>query len=444
MNEPDLPETQRGAAPADVNEAKPITSTPKSTAKWRIQIHQRVAMCWLGLRAVAQRAPRWPITDILVPLGTSRAVLVGVAWLSFHALHFHLKSNKWEVGSDGTVQNISGYLSPNVHPFVNMWARWDGGWYLDIAEHGYRFVPGEQSNVAFFPLYPYLIRLVHHIIPLNRDSGWLSLGIIVSNTALLIALIYFYRLMRLDYDRRTAARAVLYLCVFPTTLFLSAVYSESLFLALVISAFYYARSDRWLSAGALAAAAALCRPPGVLLIIPLAFEYWSQKEFQWHRIKPDCFALLLSPLALAGHLTFLRWRFGSWNVISKAQAIAGWNRSLTLPSNTLLHGLEHIRSSAGFHGAFELFFTVALLGLTGFACFRLRPSYAIYAVVSILFITSWGELTSAPRFGLVIFPVVIVLAILGQNKAFSRAYLVVSAPLAAISMVVFSQWGWVA
>ena len=444
MNEPDLPETQREAAPADVNEAKPIILTPKSTAKWRIQIHQRAAMCWLALRAVARCTPRWLVSDILVPLGTSRVVLVGVAWFGFHLLHFPLKSNKWEVASDGTVQNISGHLSPNAHPFVNMWARWDGGWYLDIAEHGYRFVPGEQSNVAFFPLYPYLLRLVHYIIPLNRDSGWLCLGIIVSNTALLVALIYFYRLIRLDYDRRTAARAVLYLCVFPTTVFLSAVYSESLFLALVISAFYYARAARWLFAGALTAAAALCRPPGVLLIIPLAFEYLSQKEFRWHRIKPDCLALLLSPLALAGHLTLLRWRFGSWNVISKAEAIAGWNRSLTLPSNTLLHGLEHIRSSTGFHGAFELFFTVALLGLTGFACFRLRPSYAIYAVVSILFITSWGELTSAPRFGLVIFPVVMALAILGQNKAFSRTYLVVSVPLAAISMVVFSQWGWVA
>jgi len=444
MNEPDLPETQREAAPADVKEAKPIISTPKSTAKWRIQIHQRAAMCWLALRAVARCTPRWLVSDILVPLGTSRAVLVGVAWLSFHALHFHLKSNKWEVGSDGTVQNISGHLSPNVHPFVNMWARWDGGWYLDIAEHGYRFVPGEQSNVAFFPLYPYLIRLVHYIIPLNRDSGWLSLGIIVSNTALLVALIYFYRLIRLDYDRRTAARAVLYLCVFPTTLFLSAVYSESLFLALVISAFYYARSDRWLFTGALTAVAALCRPPGVLLTIPLAFEYLSQKEFRWHRIKPDCFALLLAPLALAGHLTLLQWRFGSWNVISKAEAMAGWNRRLTLPWNTLLYSLQHIGSSIGYHGAFEFVFTAILIALAIFACFRLRPSYAIYSIVSVLFITSWGDLKSAPRFGLVIFPIMILLALLGEHKAFNRTYLALSAILAAVSMVVFSQWGWVA
>jgi Gpi18-like mannosyltransferase len=266
----------------------------------------------------------------------------------------------------------------------------------------------------------------------------------VSNTALLVALIYFYRLIRLDYDRRTAARAVLYLCVFPTTLFLSAVYSESLFLALVISAFYYARSDRWLFTGALTAVAALCRPPGVLLTIPLAFEYLSQKEFRWHRIKPDCFALLLAPLALAGHLTLLQWRFGSWKVISKAEAMAGWNRRLTLPWNTLLYSLQHIGSSIGYHGAFEFVFTAILIALAIFACFRLRPSYAIYSIVSVLFITSWGDLKSAPRFGLVIFPIMILLALLGEHKAFNRTYLALSAILAAVSMVVFSQWGWVA
>ena len=173
-------------------------------------------------------------------------------------------------------------------------------------------------------------------------------------------------------------------------------------------------------------------------------EYLPQREFQWRRIKPNCVALLLSPLALGAHLSFLRWRFGSWNIISEAQASEGWGRSLTLPWNTLLNNLQHISSSRGYHGAFEFFFTLALLGLTIFACFRLRSSYAIYSVVSVLFITSWGDLTSAPRFGLVIFPVVLALALLGHNKKFNRAYIVVSAVLAAISMVVFSQWGWVA
>jgi Mannosyltransferase (PIG-V) len=421
MTPSELPETQRKVVPAGANQIPPTLSA-----------------------SLRQCFPQWLVRDILAPLAASRAALIIVAWLGLHLLQVHLDGTKWEVANDGYGHFVAEHLSPNSHPFVNMWARWDGGWYLDIAQHGYSFVPAKQSNVAFFPLYPYLIRVVHHVIPLQSDAGWLLVGIIVSNTALLVALIYLYQLIRLDYDRRTAARVVLYLCVFPTTLFLSAVYSESLFLALVVSAFYYARINRWLLVGVLSAAAALCRPPGVLLIAPLAFEYLSQKEFQWQRIKPDCLALLLAPMALAGHLTFLRWRFGDWNVLSKAETMEGWNRRLTLPWNTLLHSFPGMNSFKGFHGAFEFFFTLALLGLAIFGCFRLRLSYSIYAAVSLVFISSWGGLRSAPRFGLVIFPVIIALALLGHDNAFNRAYLVFSTILALISMVVFSQWGWVA
>jgi Gpi18-like mannosyltransferase len=269
-------------------------------------------------------------------------------------------------------------------------------------------------------------------------------GIAVSNASLLVGLVYFYKLVRLDYEQRTAARVVLYLCVFPTTLFLSAVYSESLFLALVVSAFYYARTTRWLAAGVLAAAAALCRAPGVLLIIPLAFEYFSQKAFQWRQIRPDCLALTLAPIALASHLAFLRWQFGSWDMPSKAQAF--WGLHLTLPWNTLLHPFEphSFETLHRWEGRWNFFFTIGLLGLVTFACFRLRPSYAIHAVVSLLFIISWGVLISVPRYEIVIFPVIIVLALLGDSKTFNRAYLLFSAVLAAGAMVVFSQWRWVA
>ncbi len=421
MSPSDLPETQQKVVPAGATQVTPI-------------IVALLRRCF----------PQWLVRDILAPLVVSRAALIIVAWLGLHLLQVHLDATKWEVASDGYGHIVAEHLSPNSHPFINMWARWDGGWYLDIAQHGYSFVPAKQSNVVFFPLYPYLIRAVQYVIPLRSDAGWLLVGIIVSNAALLFALIYLYQLVRLDFDRRTAARVVLYLCIFPTTLFLSAVYSESLFLGLAVSAFYYARAGRWIIVGILAAAAALCRPPGVLLVAPLAFEYLSQKEFQWQRVKADCLALLLAPLALAGHLTFLRWRFGDWNILSKTETMEGWNRRLTLPWNTLLHSFPGLNSFKGFHGAFEFFFTLALLGLAILGCFRLRLSYSIYAAVSLVFITSWGELRSAPRFGLVIFPAIIALALLGHNNAFNRAYFVFSTILALASMVVFSQWGWVA
>jgi hypothetical protein len=412
--------------------------------KQRFHFHQNQETRWSAPNVAAGFFSPWLLVDILVPFAISRIVLVLVAWLGFHVLQFHLKSTKWEIGNNGMAQNVIGHLSPNAHPFVNMWARWDAGWYLDVAKTGYRFLPGEQSNVAFFPLYPYVVRLVHSVVPLPTDAGWLLVGIIVSNTASLVALTYLYRLIRLDYDQSLAARAVLYLCVFPTTLFLSAVYSESLFLALVVSAFYYAREARWVTTGILAAAATLCRPAGLLLVVPLGFEYLSQRKFRWQRVRIDCLALILSPLALASHLAVLRWRFGSWNVISKAEAIEGWNRSLTLPWNTLLYSLRNIGSSIGYHGAFEFVSTTMLIVLAILAWFRLRRSYAIYSIVSMLFATSWGDLKSAPRFGLVIFPIMILLALLGENKAFNRIYLTVSTILAAVSMVVFSQWAWVA
>lgn len=379
--------------------------------------------------------------DVVAPLAVSRAALLVIALLGFHFLQLPIRNTKWEVASDGNVHEIAGHVSANTYPFINMWARWDGGWYLDIAKHGYSFVPGKQSNVAFFPLYPCLVRVLHHLISLRHDAGWLLLGIALSNASLLVGLIYFHKLVRLDYGRSIAARAVLYLCVFPTTLFLSAVYSESLFFALVVGAFYYARKARWLTAGALAAAAALCRAPGVLLVIPLALEYFSQKQFHWRQIGPDFLSLVLAPIALAGHLTFLRWRFGEWDILSKAEAIKGWNRHLTPPWGTLLYSFQSINS---LKGASEFFFTIAMLGLMFFVCSRLRPSYAVYAAVSLLFISSWGALTSAPRLGIVIFPFVIALALLGRNQAFNRTYLVFSALLAAVAMVIFSQWGWVA
>jgi hypothetical protein len=414
------PERQRKAVPGVAREVEPT------------------GLAWL------QCPLHWLVRDILVPFLVSRTALIIVAWLGLHLLHVRLDGTKWEVGNDGYGHAVAEHLSPNAHPFINMWARWDAGWYLAIAQQGYSFVPGKQSNVAFFPLYPNLIRVVHYLVPLPGDAGWLLVGITVSNAALVGALIYLYQLVRLDYDRSTAARAVLYLCVFPTTLFLSAVYSESLFLALVVSAFYYARSGRWLVVGGISAAAALCRSPGVLLIASLAFEYLSQKEFQWRRIRPDCLALFVAPLAVAGYLTFLRWRFGGWNILSKTETNQGWDRHLTMPWNTLIHSFPGINSFKGFHGAFEFFFTLALLGLAIFGCFRLRLSYSIYSAVSLVFIASWGELRSAPRFGLVIFPAIIALALLGQNRPFSRAYLVFSTILALVSMVIFSQWGWVA
>jgi hypothetical protein len=75
---------------------------------------------------------------------------------------------------------------------------------------------------------------------------------------------------------------------------------------------------------------------------------------------------------------------------------------------------------------------------------RLRASYGIYVVLSLVFAIIWGMPIPVARFGLAMFPIMIALALLGRNPAFDRFYVIISTGLAAFFMIVFSQWGWVA
>ncbi|MGI8437783.1 MAG: mannosyltransferase family protein [Chthoniobacterales bacterium] len=387
--------------------------------------------------------PQWFIRGVFVPFALTRLLLVLVAWSGFQLAPSPAKSGKWEVGDRGLIAPIEGGHFSRSHRFVDMWSRWDSEWYLSIAQHGYSFTPGRNSNIAFFPLYPCAVRAAHFFAPGQSDARWLWSGIVLSNLSLLVGLTYLHRLIRLDHEEATAARAVLYLCLFPTTLFLSAFYSESLFLALAVSAFYYGRQGRWIVAGSLAGLATLARPPGGLVAVALIFEYLAQKQFRWRELKADCLALALSPLALFAHLAFLRWQFGDWFVLAHAEAVASWSRKFTLPWMTLGAFFQHPHTGPNARDSYlDLLVTLILLGLTTYSVFRLRRSYAIYAVITLLFLLSWGYLTSMPRFAVVIFPVMIALALFGRNVVFHRTYVFLSGSIALGCMVAFSHWVW--
>ena len=118
--------------------------------------------------------------------------------------------------------------------------RWDSVWFLAIADSGY----GDGAREAFFPLYPLLVRLAG--VPLGSA---LIGGALLSTALLGVALVLLHRLVALDHARAVARNAVLVTALFPMSFFFSAVYSESLFLALSIGAVYAARRERWTWAG---------------------------------------------------------------------------------------------------------------------------------------------------------------------------------------------------
>lgn len=141
---------------------------------------------------------------------------------------------------------------------------WDGRWYRTVAEHGYLLEPGRQSDPAFFPLFPLLLRAAHAL-----GLGWVAGGILLANLSFLAALVLFAELTRGLFDEAFARRAVMLLAVFPAGAAFSLAYPESLVLALIAGGVVAARRDRWLLAAALLAAGTLARPETAFATIPL-------------------------------------------------------------------------------------------------------------------------------------------------------------------------------
>ncbi|PYL92157.1 MAG: hypothetical protein DMF14_04875 [Verrucomicrobia bacterium] len=296
-----------------------------------------------------------------------------------------------------------------------------------------------------FPLYPLLIRAIHALLFLPpNEYWWLVTAIALSNIALLIGLTYFRALLAMDFDEEITSRAITYLLIFPTTFFFSGVYSESLFLTLTLGAFYYARNNRWLLACIFAALGTLTRSQGIILALPLLIEYFRERNFSLRKVGWDVAAFALIPAALFAFALFLKLKFGSWTVMFDVQNT--WGRHLMWPWHPLAWFLRHAPPlSPEHHDKLDFCFLLLLLGAAIAGLRRLRVSYSVYIWTAVVFFSCWGVLGSIPRFDLVIFPLFIVLALIGaHSRAFHLAYVTASAMVAALFMLMHSQWNWVA
>jgi hypothetical protein len=298
---------------------------------------------------------------------------------------------------------------PGWHNIVTAWERADALWYLRIASSGYRT---DDGSAAFFPLYPMAVRAVGVV----TGGHWLLAAYLVSNLSLLAALFFLYRLTEREHSVARARRAVVLACIFPTSFFLFAPYTESLFLALSVACFYYARRGRWSLVAVLGIAAALTRSPGLLLAPALAVE----AVLQWRAgprgarrwpLARGLAAAAAVPLGTAAYLFFWQRYAGDWRRPLDVQK-EGWGKQEAWPWETLWHGL---RASWQFVGAYpgayypvDALVVVLLIAVAVWATLRLRASYAVYVWLSVLFPMTlmWPgrPFLSMPRLYVVVFP----------------------------------------
>ncbi|CAN5732329.1 hypothetical protein BH23CYA1_BH23CYA1_16680 [soil metagenome] len=136
-------------------------------------------------------------------------------------------------------------FSWSKYSWLDIWGVWDSYWYLDIAQNDYSTVssiPGNpgQTNFPFFPLYPLLMKLLSQL----TGGEYFFAGIFISNVCLLVSGHLLYQLIEPDTDCKTARLSVKYLLLYPVSFILSGVFTESLYLCLLLLCFYLAQRRR--------------------------------------------------------------------------------------------------------------------------------------------------------------------------------------------------------
>jgi hypothetical protein len=372
------------------------------------------------------------VEAVLVPFAVTRAGLLMVAWL---ARQF---SPSW------TYANPEGSTRGWQHVpelFIDVWGRYDTSWYLDLATNGYRAVTDlahEQSNLAFFPLYPTLVRWLHAALPAQWQgySARFTVAVALSNACALLATWVVFQLVRERWrDDALARRTVLYMLLFPTGFFLSAAYSESLFLLCAAGAFLLAQRGRWWLAAVCAALATLSRSVGILVVPALALLYLTDAR-AGRRLRLDALSLLAGPAALAFHAVRLARLSGDPLALFHAQS--AWGRTLTPPWTTLAGPLHPVM------GTFELVGVLLFLGLGIALLLEEQWPYAAFTLLCLAPLVTSGTLMSATRLVSVIFPAFVPLARLGGREAADRALVVTFAFTQALFFAAWARFYWVA
>ena len=370
---------------------------------------------------------------VLYPFALTRAALLLVAWFAR------------EFAPSWTYHDPVGATRGWLHLpalALDAWGRYDTHWYLDLAARGYH-APArlalEQSNLAFFPLYPALIRGAHALLPSawQGDAARYLAAVAISNVLALAALWAVYRLVAESWgDDRLARRTVLYLLLFPAGFFLSCAYAEALYLLLSAGAFLLAQRGHWWRAGACALLLGVTRPSGVLVAPALALLYLDQRGWELRRVRWDALALLAAPAALAAHAAHLAALTGDPLALFHAQA--PWHRTLAAPWTTLAAQAHPVM------GPLEMAATLLFLALALALLRQGRPALAAFALLSLAPVLLSGTMVSATRFLAVIFPAFVPLARAGESEPVDRAVVIGFATAQALLFAAWSRFYWVA
>ncbi len=321
--------------------------------------------------------------------------------------------------------------------WIDFWGRWDTAWYLNIIENGY-VLRGDpalvKSNIAFYPLFPYLVKSLGELQPGQADRlTYLIIGLVVANLAALLALSLIYKLA-LHYikDRKAGKYTIWLILAFPSGFILSCFYTESLFLCLAAASLWFGSQKKWALACICVMFAAVSRPVGLGLAAPLAYGYMAERNWNFQSIRLDVLWFLITPLAYVLFLYHIDQVTGDFSTTFRVQQ--AWDRHFSMPWKTLINPYGWNI----YHTPVQQLITLIVFYGT-YLAFRYLPdkSLPIMVVVILLPIFFTGRLSSCIRYYLMAFPVFMAYVV-WLKKEKHLQILLLSAGL--LQLVYFMGW----
>lgn len=292
-------------------------------------------------------------------------------------------------------------LYPGSGPdaFLWIWRRWDGLHYVNLAELGYSGYVEDGKNLflVFFPLYPWLMRVISLI-----TGNTMAAGLLISFVCYGAGCVFLYKLAALELGRGGARRTVLFLSVYPYAFFFGGIMTESLFLLTTAGGLWAIRRHRWWQAGVWGLLAAMTRMHGVLLIGAAAAELVEHMgRFDGKRIVRKLPALLLPAV---GTLIYLAL---NWTVTGNPFAFTimqrHWSQGFSPIADTLGYVLKNALSYPTVMVRYQIWIPTILLFPVFFALLvwarkKFRSMYTLYGFVYLVLNYSLSWLLSAGRY----------------------------------------------
>jgi len=328
-------------------------------------------------------------------------------------------------------------------PFLDVWAKWDSGYFMDIATKGYSYSPDNPKfqNVVFFPLYSIILKIINSVV-----KSILVTGILVSNFFLFLSLIILFKLVKLEIKNENIAKnSLIYLLIFPTSFFFLAVYSESLFLFNILATFYFLKKDNLKLVSIFGVLTSLTKSIGFMIIVPLIY-FAIKNKFELRKI----FYILVIPVGTLIFLSYLYINFGLTPLELISIEEKAWERNPW-------YNLENINKF--FSNIYDILFLkefsikslklIYIINLNFVIIATLLIIYStkilkdkIYLIYSLTFLFSpiiLGHIVAMTRFVIILFPVYIALASI-KNSIINNIIKFVSISFLIILFMMFVNW----